>query len=335
MTKVQVAALSVVSNTVLVAAKVTVGLLINSVSVLAEAAHSALDLLAALVAFFSVREANKPADERHPFGHGKIENVSGTVEAALIFVAAGWIVYEAVHHLLAGAGPSATAPGLVVMGVSAAVNLAVSQRLFRTARETESVALEADALHLRTDVWTSLGVLAGLAGIRLTGWWFLDPLAALAVAALILKAAYDLTRASFLPLLDVSLPPEEQRVIAQVLDRYRPRYLEVHSLRTRRAGSERHVDLHLVLPRVTPLAEAHQLCDEIEEHISRLLPNAHVLIHVEPCDHRLDQPCDGRSECPRCYPYCDLPASRPPEAPPSGAPADTPAPGEPAAPERG
>ncbi len=306
MNKVQVAGLSVLSNSALVLGKVAVGLAINSVSVLAEAVHSAIDLLAAVIAYFSVREASKPADEEHPFGHGKIENVSGTIEAGLIFLAAGWIVYEAVRRLLGRSALQATGPGLVVMGISALVNFAVSERLFRAARDTDSVALRADALHLRTDVWTSLGVFAGLLGIELTGWRLLDPLAALGVAVLIVKAAYDLTRASFLPLLDVSLPPEEQRVILQVLERYRPRYLEVHSLRTRRAGAERHVDLHLVLPRVTSLADAHQLCDEIEETLRQSLPNAHVLIHVEPCDQREDQPCIG-SECPHCYPYCELP----------------------------
>lgn len=305
MSKVRVAGLSILSNAGLVAGKVVVGLAINSVSVLAEAAHSGIDLLAAVVAFFSVREASKPADEHHPFGHGKIENVSGTVEAGLIFLAAGWIVYEAVRRLLGQGAVGATGPGLAVMGVSALVNWAVSSRLLRVARETDSVALQADALHLRTDVWTSLGVFAGLLGIRLTGWRLLDPLMAIAVAGLVLKAAYDLTRASFLPLLDISLPAEEQRVILEVLDQYRPRYLEVHSLRTRSAGPERHVDLHLVLPRVTPLADAHQLCDEIEEALRRRLPNASILIHVEPCDQREDRPCDA--DCRVCYPACDLP----------------------------
>ncbi len=318
MEKVRVAKLSVASNTVLVAGKVGVGLAIDSVSVLAEAVHSGIDLLAALIAYFSVREASKPADEHHPFGHGKIENLSGTIEAGLIFLAAGWIVYEAAQRLLRGGGAvEATGLGLGVMGVSALVNWIVSSRLFHAARRTHSVALEADALHLRTDVWTSLGVFAGLLGIHLTGWRILDPLAAIGVAALVLKAAYDLTRQSFLPLLDVSLPPEEQRLILDTLEEYRPRYLEVHMLRTRRAGAERHIDLHMVLPKVTPLHESHRLCDEIEAALAARIPHAHVLIHVEPCDQREGLPCE--TDCRVCYPFGRTPATE--EG--SGAAADT------------
>lgn len=301
------AQLSVASNSLLVAGKVGVGLAIHSVGVLAEAVHSGIDLLAALIAYFSVREASKPADERHPFGHGKIENLSGTVEAGLIFVAAVWILYEATHRLLGHGAVAATGPGLAVMGASAAVNWFVSARLFRAARQTHSVALEADALHLRTDVWTSLGVFAGLLGIRLTRWQALDPLAAIAVALLVLKAAYDLTRTSFLPLLDVSLPREEQEVILKTLEEYRPRYLEVHMLRTRRAGAERHIDLHMVLPKVTPLHESHRLCDEIEAALAARIPHAHVLIHVEPCDQREGLPCDA--DCSVCYPFGRTPAT--------------------------
>lgn len=324
MEKVRVARMSVASNTVLVAGKVGVGLAINSVSVLAEAAHSGIDLLAALIAYFSVREASKPADERHPFGHGKIENLSGTIEAGLIFLAAAWILYEAVHRLAGDGAVQATGPGLAVMGASAAVNWFVSARLFQAARQTHSVALEADALHLRTDVWTSLGVFAGLLGIRLTGWQALDSLAAIAVALLVVKAAYDLTRTSFLPLLDVSLPPEEQEVILKTLEEYRPRYLEVHMLRTRRAGAERHIDLHMVLPKVTPLYESHRLCDEIEAALAARIPHAHVLIHVEPCDQREGLPCEA--DCRACYPFGAASAGGAPPAAgaPGGAGAGTP-----------
>lgn len=299
MEKLQVARLSIASNLTLIVAKLSVGVSIGSVSVLAEAIHSSLDLLAATIAYFSIREASKPADEKHPFGHGKIENISGTVEAFLVFVAAGWIIFEATERLHRPGRLVEPLPGLIVMGASAALNWFVSAKLIKTARATDSVALEANALHLRTDVWTSLGVFGGLLAIKLTGLQILDPLIALGVALFILKAAYDMTRTSFLPLLDISLPEHEQQAVRQVLEGFRDRYLEVHMLRTRKAGPERHIDLHMVLPKSTALSEAHYLCDEIEAALAGRLPNAQVLIHVEPCEYRGHGRCED-AECKLC-----------------------------------
>lgn len=298
MEKIRAARLSVASNLVLMLAKIVVGLAIHSVSVLAEAVHSGIDLLAAVIAYFSVAHSSRPADEKHPFGHGKIENVSGTLEAILIFIAAGWIMYESIDKLRSGHVVQAIGPGLVVMAASALVNTAVSRHLRRVARETDSVALEADALHLSTDVFTSVGVLAGLALIRFTGIQAFDPIVAIGVALLIVKAAYDLTKSSFLPLLDISLPEEEQRIIWEILNRYRDRFVEAHKLRTRKAGAERHIDIHLVVPRVISVGEAHTLCDEIEAAIEERLRNTRVLIHVEPCDHREDGEC--QTTCQVC-----------------------------------
>ncbi len=297
MEKIAAARLSVASNTLLVFLKLAIGIAINSVSVIAEAIHSGLDLLAALIAYLSVRESGKPADERHPFGHGKIENLSGTLEGLLIFAAALWIVYEAVSRLTEGGRVESTGAGLVVMGISAAVNLLISTHLFKVARATHSVALEADALHLRTDVYTSLSVFAGLLLIALTGRQVFDPLLAIAVGLLITKASFDLMKASFLPLLDTSLPADEREEIMQVLESFRGRYLNVHSVRTRRSGAERHIDLHMVLPKAMPIAEAHRLCDEVEAALARAIPHAQVLIHVEPCDHE-GGPC--QTECHAC-----------------------------------
>lgn len=294
--KAAVARLSVLSNAALVVLKLAVGVSINSVSVLSEAIHSGMDLLAALLALFAVSKSGKPPDEEHHFGHGKIENVSGVVEAVLIFLAAVWIIIEAVHKLMAGTGVQAPQWGLAVMGLSGLANLFISSTLMKTAKATDSIALEADAWHLRTDVFTSFGVAAGLLLIWLTGRNLFDPLLAIGVALLIIKASFDLTAKAFFPLLDTRLPVEEEDIIKQIIQVYGSQYIGFHKLRTRKAGSERHIDLHLVVPRNQNIARSHQLCDQIEQAVSERYPDAHILIHVEPCREG-----DDCSFCPaRC-----------------------------------
>jgi len=281
--KKQAAMVSVISNTFLVALKLLVGFMMGSVSVISEGIHSGLDLMAALIAYFSIKKASQPADEIHPYGHGKIENISGTIEALLIFAAALYIIYEGVRKLIDGVEVESLGLGLGVMGLSGVVNFFVSRYLFRVAKETDSVALEADAWHLRTDVYTSLGVFAGLAAIHFTGIAILDPVIAIVVALMIIQAAYKLTRDAFGGIIDTRLPEEEQTIVCNVLDRCCSEYLEYHKLRTRKAGSERYIDLHLVVPKERPISEVHALCDQIEADIKESLPNAHTLIHIEPC----------------------------------------------------
>ncbi len=294
--RVKAAAVSIASNTILVLGKLAVGLAINSVSVISEAIHSGMDLIAALIAFFSVRVASKPADASHHYGHGKIENISGTIEALLIFLAAAWIIYEAVRKLFEG-NSSLGEPlsGVLVMGVATIVNYFVSRYLFQVAAATESIALEADAWHLRTDVYTSLGVTLSLLTIHLTGFDWLDPLVALAVAALIIKAAWHLTREAALPLMDVSLPQQEEQVIKESINRHADRYVEYHRLRTRKAGRERKVDLHLVVPRYKNIVQVHALCEEIGNEIKQALPYVDILIHPEPCNG--PPHCHNCNEC--------------------------------------
>lgn len=295
--KAKVAALSVFSNTILVVFKLIAGLMINSVSVISEAIHSGLDLVAAMIAFFSVRTSSQPPDERHRYGHGKIENISGTIEAILIFIAAVWIIFEAYKKIVSGSTVETVGVGLVIMAISAVMNLIISTLLMKTARKTDSVALEADALHLRTDVYTSLGVFIGLAALEITKIQIFDPIIAIAVALMIIKAAYDLTVKAFVPLLDVSLPGEEEAEITNILELLRAegKLVDYHKLRTRRAGRERHVDLHVVVPRNHPIHEVHQLCDQIEEDIEKRLPASNVLIHAEPCQ---DKYCSLCRSCP-------------------------------------
>ncbi|MBM7855254.1 cation diffusion facilitator family transporter [Desulfohalotomaculum tongense] len=304
--KIKVARLSIISNTLLTAGKLAVGLLMGSVSVLSEAIHSGLDLLAAIIAFLSVRQSGKPADELHRYGHGKFENLAAIIEALLIVGAAVGILWHAVPKLFHGQGEiEALGLGMAVMGISGAVNWFVSNKLMKVAKETGSPALEADAWHLRTDVYTSLGVLAGIALIKLTGKTIIDPLIGIGVTLLILKAAYDLLHDSMSSILDAKLPQEEEETIHKVLTRYQNRFVNYHKLRTRKAGPQRHVDLHIVVPRCNTILEAHRLCDDVENDLKEALPRSNVLIHSEPCE--------PPEHCENCRAGCDCKSSGPKE----------------------
>ena len=290
------ARLSVASNTILVIAKTVVGLLSGSVSILSEAVHSGIDLMAALIAWYSVRESAKPADHRHRYGHGKIENVAGTVEAALIFVAALFIMVEAGARLSSGAvAIERLGVGAAVMAISAIANYFVSRHLLAVARRTDSIAVEADALHLRTDVYTAAGVLAGLVAIKVTGYALLDPAVAILVACMIIKAAWELAKSASANILDVKLPDAEEQIIYEVCRLFAERALEFHKLRTRKSGHIRHIDMHVMVPRHSTVEEGHRLSHEIARSIEERLPHSQVLIHIEPC----------RSDCDCCRAKCD------------------------------
>lgn len=282
--KLRVAWLSIFAGAVLTAGKLIVGLAMNSISVISEALHSGLDLLAALIAYVAVWFSGRPADDRHRFGYGKFENVAALVEALLIIGAGVLIILQAVPKLKGEVHIQSLDLGAAVMGISALVNFIVSTVLMRTAKKTDSPALAADAWHLRTDVYTSLGVFAGLLAIRLTGLTVLDPLIALGVTLLIFKAACNLLRESLGSILDVRLPEAEEKIIRDVLKDFADEFIEFHRLRTRKAGAERHVDLHLVVPRRYPIGRVHDLCERIEESLRKSLIGAQVLIHPEPCE---------------------------------------------------
>ncbi len=286
--KKRVAWLSVASNTCLTAGKLVAGLLTGSVSILSEAAHSAMDLIAAGIATFSVHAADRPPDQSHPYGHEKIENVSAVIEGLLIFAAAAWIIYEASHKLVHGVELQHLGYGSVVMALSAVINLVVATLLKRCAIRNRSVALEADAAHLYTDVYTSLGVFLGLLSIAVGRRFFhkelacLDPLIAIGVALLILSAAYRITRKSFLPLMDSSAPDRDIREIKKVIDRFVQRGLDIHKLRTRVAGGSLHVDLHMGVGPGVSLEQGHEVSHELKSKIEESVPGAKVLVHLEP-----------------------------------------------------
>ena len=287
--KAAVATLSVVSNATLVVLKLVTGLLIGSVSVISEAIHSGVDLVAAVIALVAVKQAARPPDAQHEFGHGKVENISGTVEALLIFFAAAWIIYEAVKKIVHPEPLDAAAWGVGVMLVSSCANLLVSRQLFKVGRETDSVALQADAWHLRTDVYTSAGVMVGLGLIMLgrvvlpgRNLGIIDPIAAIVVALLIFKAAWQLTRDSARDLLDASLPPAEEQWIRQCVARHEPRATNLHELRTRKAGADRFVEFHVAVASEMTVAEAHEVVRALEQEIQERFPGAHITIHVDP-----------------------------------------------------
>ncbi len=298
--KTRAASISVASNSSLVVLKLIVGTAVGSVSIISEAIHSGVDLIAAIIALFAVRTSGKPADREHNFGHGKVENIAGTVEAILIFVAAIWIIYEAVHKLINPSLMEEVSWGVAVMMGSAFANIAVSQMLFRVGRATDSIALQADAWHLRTDVYTSLGVMGGLLiywlvryfapGVEI-GW--IDPVAAIAVALLIIKAAWELTVQSARDLLDASLPRREEKTIAGIIRDMGPRVLGFHHLRTRKSGHHRFVEFHLVVDPDLSVKESHDLSEEIEETIKKALLETRVTVHIEPCDKSCSSSCQS------------------------------------------
>lgn len=280
--KVKVARLSVVSNTLLIILKLVVGIITGSVSIISEAIHSSMDLVAAIIAFFSVRLSDNPPDKRHPYGHGKFENISGVIEALLIVTAAIWIIVESVKKLFGGEIILEKIwIGSLVMAVSAIVNIFVSKRLYKVARETGSVALEADALHLKTDVYTSIGVAVGLMLILLTNIRWLDPIVAILVALFIIIESYSLLRRAFLPLLDIAWSDGEINGLRKRLKKMGVHY---HNLRTRKAGNYRFIDLHLEIPADESVGNAHKYCDIIEDKLTSIYENLTVTIHVEPKD---------------------------------------------------
>jgi len=239
-----------------------------------------MDLLAAIIAFFSVKISDTPPDTRHPYGHGKLENISGVIEAGLIFVAAGLIIGEAIKKLSDGNFELEIVwVGVLVMFISALVNWLVSKKLYKVAHETNSIALEADALHLKTDVYTSIGVAAGLGLILVTDIKWLDPIVAILVALLIIYESFNLLKRAFMPLIDSAWSDEEIRILQNKLDLMNVNY---HDLRTRVAGNYKFIDLHIEIPKDQSVDNAHKYCDMIEDELSRNYENLTVTIHVEP-----------------------------------------------------
>ncbi|MCX6006279.1 MAG: cation diffusion facilitator family transporter [Chloroflexi bacterium] len=296
--KTAVALLSIISNSILVILKLVVGISTGAISVISEAAHSSMDLIASIIAFFAVRISARRPDAEHPFGHGKVEDISALAEALLILIAAIWIVYEAIHKLISPRPLDVIDWGVAVMLFSVIANIVVSKLLFIVGKRTESPALIADAWHLRTDVYTSAGVMTGLALIWLGGILFpqldldwLDPVAAMAVALLICRAALKLTMDAIKDLIDTSPPPGELLWLSTYLKGLYPTVRSIHRVRIRKSGAARFIDLHVVVDPKMTVSESHAITEKMTTAIRDKLTGADLTVHIEPCDGACKKAC--------------------------------------------
>jgi cation diffusion facilitator family transporter len=258
----------------------------GSVGMLSDALESMINLAAALLALSMLRLAAAPPDAAHPYGRFKAEYFASGIEGALIVLAAASIAYAAVPRLADPRPIEAPLAGIAVSALASGINLACGLLLIAAGRRLHSIALEADGHHLMSDVWTSAGIIAGVAVVAATGWNILDPLIAIAVALHIIWIGAVLMRRSFAGLLDAAIPESERAEIERIFAEYRKRYgVEFHALLTRQAGARRFVSFHLLVPDEWPVHRAHQLSEEVEERIRSLVPNAILLSHIEPISH--------------------------------------------------
>jgi cation diffusion facilitator family transporter len=294
------AALSVAAAIVTIGLKGAAYLLTGSIGLLSDALESFVNLIAAVVALFALSVAARPADDEHAYGHTKAEYFSSAFEGTLILVAAASIVVAAVGRLVDPRPIEEPGVGLAIIGVASLVNLAVARVLLRAGRRHESITLEADAQHLMTDVWTSLGVILGVGAAVLTGWHRLDAVVAIAVAANVLYMGFRLLRRSMLGLLDTSLPEETLARIKTILDSHGKSGVRYHALRTRQAGARRFISFHILVPGDWTVQRGHDLLEEIEERVREAVPRSVVDTHLEPIedpvsweDTRLERPAQG------------------------------------------
>jgi cation diffusion facilitator family transporter len=276
---------SLASNGVLTVLKLVVGFVTGSVAVLSDAANSAGDLIASGIAYAGVRAASRPADEDHPYGHERSENLAALVEGLLVLVAGGAVAFEAVRRLVDGSSALVSVDiAVAVMMVSAVVNIVVSARLRRVAAQTGSPAVAAEASHLASDVWTSAGAAAGLAIVWATGWNRVDAAVGVAIALYVVVVGARIAWRAGQVLIDQTLPDEELGLISATLDDFAVREgVGFHALRARRSGSKRHVDMHMVVDPDTTVREGHVLSGRVKSAVQRVLPDSEVLIHLE--DH--------------------------------------------------
>ena len=284
LSKKSAATLSIISNSFIIVLKLIVGIFTGSISIISEAIHSLSDFLASIITFFSVIKSAEPADSKHPFGHGKYEDMSGFIEGGLIIFAALYIVYEALKKIVVGGTMEIdTIPGMIVMGISVVVNILVSSVLFKVAKQTDSVSLFADAEHLRTDVISAFGVFLGLLLIKLTGIYILDPLIAIIVAVIIFRAGFSISKNTMDNLLDCSLPESDMNEICKFLDSFKNNgIVDYKNLKARRLGPHKKVELTLIFPKNMTIYDCHNICDVIEHKMAQSFGDISASIHLEP-----------------------------------------------------
>lgn len=277
-----VARLSIISNVILSTLKIAVGIISGSLSIISEAIHSMMDLMASVLTFFSVIKSSQPADKDHPYGHGKYEDLSGFIEGLLIILASVFIIYEAYKNIMSRQfSEPENSLGIVVMIIAVISNMIISSLLLKVAKETNSISLYADGEHLKTDVYSSLGVLVGLVLIKITKDAILDPIIALFIALVIFKTGYKISKTAIKHLLDYSIPREEVIKIEQIIKTYDVT-LKENSLKARQVGPTIDIDVTLLFPAEKSICECHKLCENIEKNIYDKFPNSSITIHSEP-----------------------------------------------------
>jgi len=278
------AGLSVATSLLTIVLKFAAYAVTGSVGLLSDAIEGFVNVAAALVALGAVTYAAARPDREHNFGHAKAEYFSSGLEGALIFVAAGAIFWTAIPRLAAPQPLEQVGLGLALSLAAAGANALCAFLLLRAARAHRSISLEADAHHLFTDVWTTAGVLVGVGGVYFTGWAWLDPVIAMAVAVHILWAGWHLMQRSFHGLMDHALPEEEIAQITAILDELKTSGCTYHALRTRQSGAKGFVDVHVLVPGQTSVQKGHDLVEQLEEKLRKQLPHVDVLIHLEPLE---------------------------------------------------
>ena len=280
--KTKAANLSIISNGLIILFKLIAGIITGSMCIISEAIHSLSDFLASVLTLFAVKRSSEPADKDHPFGHGKYEDISGFFEGVLILLASFYIIWESCKKIIThGTLEFNSTPGIVVMLIAIAANLLVSSYLFAVAKKNDSVALKADAQHLSTDVYSSLGVLIGLILIKITGITLLDPLIAILVALIILKTGISIIKETLNDLLDRTLPDDDIKIIENIINDCKNIY-GFKNLKSRKSGSTRDIDITLLCEESMPIKECHEICDILEAKIQEVLPNTLITIHCEP-----------------------------------------------------
>jgi len=274
----------------LFAIKVLVGVFTGSISIWAQAVDSSLDIFAVVITFLTVGYSSKPADHEHPFGHGKAEAIAAGIQAVLLLGASAAIAYSAVQRIINGAAVAYAPAGVAVMLVSMVASILLSRHLFRVAKATGSTALEANANNILADVFSTGGVLLGLAVVSIwENLTIIDPILALLVVLIILRSTYRVGLMAFHELVDVRLPDEEEKKVRQAItEHFGGEVVNFHRLRSRKAGSQRYIDLHLVMPKHISLEDAHVMCDHLEKDMRTRLSRTDVTIHVEPCDGKCE-----------------------------------------------
>ncbi len=278
------AELSIFSNIILTSLKIITGIISGSLSIISEAIHSLSDLFASVLTLFSVVKSSQPADKDHPYGHGKYEDLSGFIEGLLIVFAAVFIIYEASKKIFIGnTMNSENILGITVMFIAVVMNFFVSSVLIKTAKESDSLSLLADGEHLRTDIYSSLGVLIGLILIKITGYSILDPIIAIFVALFIFHTGCKISQKACMNLLDHSLPDNDIENIKQIINKYADTVkLKPDSIKGRQIGPSKDIDIILQFAGETPICECHKICDEIEKQIQSIYINSSISIHSEP-----------------------------------------------------